>query len=129
MPDFRSERSATPDGQGIAKGRWAKAFDAYVRAVRPFTDPVVMPFARPLAQATTFDLVGFWVAWHTCGGFEGLQKNVGMSRSAVYRRISAFRTVFGEHPDTFRMPGVEINVEEFIRSAATQPGDPSKQES
>jgi hypothetical protein len=38
-----------------------------------------------------------------------------MSRSTIYRRISAFRAVFGEHPDLFEFPGVKVDVEAFVR--------------
>ena len=125
MPDFRAERSPSPDGQGVAKSAWARAWGAYVNAVRPVSkaiEPVVLPLMRPVAVATTFDLVGFWVAWHTCGGFEGLQTNLGMSRSGIYRRVSAFRTVFGEHPDTYQLLGVHVDVQEVVDAATTADG-------
>ena len=41
---------------------------------------------------------GFWLLWHVEGGFEGLQR-IGMSRSSIYRRISAFRKLMEVHPD------------------------------
>lgn len=121
VPDFRAERSPSPDGQGVAKGAWARAWGAYVDVFRPVAK-AMLPLVRPLAEARTFDLLGFWVVWHTCGGFEGLQTNVGMSRSGIYRRVSAFRTVFGEHPDTFRFPGVNIDVQEVVDAAAKAAG-------
>jgi len=52
------------------------------------------------------------------GGFEGLQKNLGMSRSSIYRRVSQFRAAFGEHPDVFEFPGVTVDVEGFLRDMA-----------
>ncbi|MFM9919149.1 hypothetical protein [Lacisediminihabitans sp. H27-G8] len=62
-----------------------------------------------------FDLFGFWLLWRLVGGFEGLQQNLGMSRSSVYRRISQFRASFGEHPDVYEFPGVTVDVEAFLR--------------
>jgi hypothetical protein len=59
------------------------------------------------------DLVGFWLLWHLEGGFAGLQE-MGMSRSGIYRRVQAFRTVFGAHPDTFDMPGVSIDLGAYL---------------
>lgn len=64
----------------------------------------------------TEDLVGFWLIWHLHGGYEGMRA-LGMSRSAIYRRITAFRRLFGEHPDVYRFPGVSINVEEYLAAA------------
>ena len=124
MSDFRSQRMPSPDGQGIAKGRWERAWDAYSKAVRPMTDPLskyMTPIAEPLARGATFDLVGFWFVWHTAGGFEGMQEQLHMSRSAIYRRISMFRRVFGEHPDVYRFPGVTIDLDAALRQQSAEP--------
>ena len=124
MSDFRSQRMPSPDGQGIAKGRWERAWDAYSKAVRPMTKPLdkyVAPLAEPLARGATFDLVGFWFVWHTAGGFEGMQEQLHMSRSAIYRRISMFRRVFGEHPDVYRFPGVTIDLDAALRQESAEP--------
>lgn len=121
MTDFRSQKMPSPDGQGIARSRWARAWDAYVKAVRPVSVSLVKPMTpliQVVARGATFDLVGFWFVWHTCGGFEGLQSQLGMSRSAIYRRVSMFRRVFGEHPDVFRFPGVEIDLDAFLAASS-----------
>jgi len=128
VSDFRAQRMPSRDGQGIAKGRWERAWNAYVKAVRPYTDPFAKPLAPlilPIARGATFDLVGFWFVWHTAGGFEGLQNQLRMSRSAIYRRISLFRTVFGEHPDVYRFPGVTIDLDEAIKTATPETPDAS----
>ena len=119
MSEVRAKRSPSPDGQGIAKGRFERAWDAYEGAVRPFTDPIakrLTPLLMPLARGATFDLLGFWVSWHMLGGYEGMQEHLGMSRSAVYRRITLFRKVFGEHPDVYRFQGITLDVEAFVRA-------------
>lgn len=119
MSEVRAKRSPSPDGQGIAKGRFERAWDAYEGAVRPFTDPIakrLTPLLLPLARGATFDLLGFWVSWHMLGGYEGMQEHLGMSRSAVYRRITLFRKVFGEHPDVYRFQGITLDVEAFVRA-------------
>ena len=119
MSEVRAKRSPSPDGQGIAKGRFERAWDAYEGAVRPFTDPIakrLTPLLLPLARGATFDLLGFWVSWHMLGGYEGMQQHLGMSRSAVYRRITLFRKVFGEHPDVYRFQGITLDVEAFVRA-------------
>jgi hypothetical protein len=119
MTDFRSQRMPSPDGQGIAKGRLEKAWDSYYRAVRPVTDPLskrLAPLLMPMARGATFDLLGFWMSWHLLGGFEGLQTHLGMSRSAVYRRIALFRKVFGEHPDVYRFAGIVLDLDTFLQA-------------
>lgn len=127
MADFRSQRMPSPDGEGKARGALRRAWDAYSATVRPLTDPWVAPLARPIAQGATLDLLGFWFAWHTCGGFEGLQSQLGMSRSAVYRRLALFRRVFGEHPDTFQFPGVSIDLEAVVAAGGDEPkGTPNE---
>ncbi len=85
----------SPDGRGVASSRWRRACDAYSSAVRSVAGPVVEPAVRPLAREMTYDLIGFYFAWHMYGGFDGLQQHMGMSRSAVYRRVSFFRRLFG----------------------------------
>lgn len=110
MADFRSERMPSPDGRGVASSRWRRAWEAY----RAVADPLVEPIARPIAREMTFDLVGFYFAWHMHGGFEGLQKSMGMSRSAMYRRVSLFRRVFGQHPDEYVMPGMGLDVAAYL---------------
>lgn len=52
--------------------------------------------------------IGFYVAWHAFGGFDGVQKAFGFSRSGMYRRLRAFRREAGLHPDEAVMPGVVI---------------------
>lgn len=120
MPDYRQQRSPSPDGEGNAKRHLQGAWDAYVKAVGPVSRTLAKPLSpvvRPLAQGATFDSIGFWFAWHTCGGFEGLQSQLGMSRSAIYRRISLFRTAFGAHPDSYQFPGVTIDLRAVVQSA------------
>jgi hypothetical protein len=65
-----------------------------------------------MAAPTMIDLTGFWVMWHLRGGFEGLRK-MGLSRSAIYRRVSAFRRATGMHPDEFVFPGITLDMREY----------------
>ena len=106
MSDFRSQRMPSPDGLGVARSRLQRAWDAYNKALAP----VLAPLTDPLARGVTFDLIGFYVAWHMHGGFEGLQRDLGMSRSAVYRRVSLFRRAFHAHPDEYVFPGLGLDV-------------------
>lgn len=120
MVDFRSERMPSPEGQGIARSRWQRAWEAYTGAVARV--PGVEPAARWVAGRVTLDLMGFWLTWHLEGGFEGLQR-LGMSRSAIYRRIALFRKAVGKHPDEFRLPGVTLDVEAYLRATRRPAGD------
>jgi hypothetical protein len=106
MSDFRSQRMPSPDGLGVARNRLQRAWDAYNKALAP----VLTPLTDPLARGVTFDLIGFYVAWHMHGGFDGLQRDLGMSRSAIYRRVSMFRRTFKAHPDEYVMPGLGLDV-------------------
>lgn len=117
--DFRSDRMPSPDGQGIARRAW----EAYASTVRKVATPAVEPVARYLAGRITSELAGFWLIWHLEGGFEGMQR-LGMSRASIYRRVSAFRKAFGQHPDAYTWPGVTIDVaayQEGIRKAKLPP--------
>ena len=58
MSDGRAKRSPSPDGQGVARRRLERAWDAYYGAVRPFTDPLsakLSPLLMPIARAKTRD--------------------------------------------------------------------------
>ena len=110
MVDFRSDRMPSPDGRGNAR----KAWDAYMKGI----DIAAGKIARPIARNMTFDLLGFWLAWHLEGGFEGLQRKetFGMSRSGIYRRIALFRLAMGKHPDEYMMPGVTLDLDAYWRA-------------
>ncbi len=128
MTDFRAQRSPTPEGNGNAAGRWRLAWEAYGRAANriagPVLRPVVEPVALVIAGRVVEDLVGFWLLWQLEGGFEGLQK-LGMSRSAVYRRIASFRKHFHEHPDDYVFPGVSLDVEAYLLATRSKRDTPA----
>lgn len=128
MADFRSERMASPEGEGRAKHALEDAWDAYYSANRAINKPLMgaFPWIKKMIRgqigSAAVDVFGFWLVWHLFGGFDGLQHHLGMSRSTIYRRIAAFRSVFGEHPDVYRFPGIELDVEAFVaRYADTAP--------
>lgn len=109
IEDFRSDRMESPEGRGLARRAW----DAYASSVSKVIEPAVTPFARKVATKQINDLFGFWLLWHICGGFEGLVERAGMHPSTVWRKVKRFRMVFGQHPDEFEMPGVELKVEDY----------------
>lgn len=119
MADFRSERMPSPEGEGRAKHALEQAWETYYDANAKANKPLyaALPFLKSLLRGYTasnvFDLFGFWVAWRLLGGFEGMQKQFGMSRSSLYRRIALFRRVFGEHPDVYEFPGITVDPAAF----------------
>lgn len=108
--DFRTNPMPSPEGHGAARKRFKRAWDAYTKVL----DPVVQPAAVVIGRSMTFDLMGFWLSWNLHGGFEGMQRDFKMSRSAVYRRVSAFRHATGQHPDDFKLPGVTFKVDQYL---------------
>ena len=98
----------SPEGKGIARRAW----DAYAAQVERLAGPAIEPLARKVAVPVLLDLMGFWLAWHLEGGFEGLQR-MGMSRASIYRRVSLFRRTMGVHPDEFRPPGISLDIEAY----------------
>lgn len=108
-PDFRSEPSESPEGQGRARRAW----DAYARTVSKPLEPV----AKMWARRATADVIGFWVLWHTYGGFEGLEQNYGMHKSTIWRKVAKFRMAFHAHPDEFVFPGITIDAPTFWAAA------------
>lgn len=105
----------TPEGEGNARDSYERAFDAYFAANKAVNKrlfgafPELRTLFRGQTNAKLFDLFGFWLMWRILGGFEGMQKYLGVSRSGMFRRIAAFRAVFGEHPDVYEFPGITID--------------------
>jgi hypothetical protein len=108
IEDFRLSPMESAEGRGIARRAW----EAYVAGVDKVTRPVIEPHAKNLGASMTVDLLGFWLAWHLEGGFEGLQR-MGMSRSAIYRRIKMFRQLYKVHPDEWVYAGVTIDLDAY----------------
>src|ERR1035437_7566217 len=117
MADFRARRMPSPEGRGIARAAW----EAYARAVNRTLGPPLRPMIRDVSTTVVADLIGFYVMWHLLGGFEGLRE-LGMSRSAIYRRVSAFRSAFGVHPDEADFPGINLDVAAYQQYCEAQGG-------
>jgi hypothetical protein len=124
MKDFRSERMPSSEGKGIARATFSKAISSLEEAAEETLWPIVKPFVHSL----TFDLFGFWLIWQLQGGFEGLQKPFseggwGMSRSAIFRRVSLFRRATGLHPDEYTIPGLELDLEAYWKASMERQAD------
>lgn len=124
MADFRSERMASPEGEGRAKAAVEGAWETYFKANKAANKalfaaiPGIKSLLRGYTSAQLNDLFGFWVLWRLLGGFEGMQKHLGASRSGLYRRIALFREVFGEHPDVYEFPGIIVDPVAFAKGMA-----------
>jgi len=116
--DFRADPSDTPEGKGRARQAW----DAYSKGVNAVAAPLLEPAINRWARSMTIDLMGFWLAWHLHGGFEGLVVG-GMHPSTVWRKVKRFRTAFGQHPDEFRFPGVTVDAKQYWEFARKRSAD------
>jgi hypothetical protein len=121
-PDYRSDRSESPEGRGIAYGRSAAFWNSLPESVRDsVTHDVDIPgssiddypaFVRDQVTSTVVEdaeLIGFWVAWHKAGGFGGLEA-AGWHRATIYRKIRRFRVRFGSHPDEHRFEWIKLDL-------------------
>jgi hypothetical protein len=121
-PDYRSDRSESPEGRGIAYGRSAAFWNSLPERVRDEvaheSDLTVSSiedypaFVRDQVTSTVVEdaeLIGFWVAWHKAGGFGGLEA-AGWHRATIYRKIRRFRVRFGSHPDEHRFEWIKLDL-------------------
>jgi hypothetical protein len=119
-PDYRADRSESPEGRGIAYGRFAAFWDSVPEHVRAEASqeatitsledsPALVrdDVARTVVEDA--ELIGFWVAWHKAGGFGGLEAG-GWHRATIYRKIRRFRARFGAHPDEYRYEWIKLDL-------------------
>ena len=119
-PDFRSDRSESPEGRGIAYGRraafWksvpdnvrAEAFrEASITSLEDYPGLIRDDVGRTVIEDA--ELIGFWVAWHKAGGFVGLEAG-GWHRATIYRKIRRFRARFAVHPDEYRFEWIKLDL-------------------
>src|SRR3972149_9193746 len=92
--DLRKQRSEAAEGSGRARRAW----EAYAEAVNRLRPQWVDNALKDLALRWSEEMLGFWVAWHLYGGFEGLRR-AGWSERTIYRRLKRFRLVFKNEPD------------------------------
>lgn len=111
--DFRAAPMPPPEARGKAKNGFQRAWHVYTEAL----SPVVEPAARVIGRELTFDLMGFLLTWQLQGGFEGMQRDLKMSRSSIYRLVSALPRVTGQRPDVFTLPGVKFDVAKYLAGA------------
>lgn len=117
MLDYRSEKMVSLEGEGVARGRFASYLE---RAPDGFFDlvdeglelidhlPEEPRFSQVASAIELSELVSFWLSWHLAGGFAGLE-SAGWNRSTIFRKIRRFRAAFGEHPDSYRFPWLQVD--------------------
>jgi hypothetical protein len=119
-PDFRSDRSESPEGRGIASSHFAAYWNSIPEAVRAELSrettvssieefPALIRDDAARAVVEDAELIGFWVAWHKAGGFTGLETG-GWHRATIYRKVRRFRARFGAHPDEHRFEWIKLDL-------------------
>lgn len=109
QPDFRSEKSESVEGKGIARDH----LHAYVESLDPsiaeiaFEQPE-LAFGPAWAKEQS-ELLGFWLVWHAVGGFEALGR-AGWNRATIFRKTRRFRAVFGVHPDEYSCDWIDLDL-------------------
>jgi hypothetical protein len=122
--DFRAEAMDTPEGKGLARGRYDDFMDHHLedlvdrfldwdnppRRITPLEeyDDVVRDHIAEVARADS-ELIGFWVAWHLAGGFAQLEAS-GWHRATIYRKLHRFRVEYGTHPDEYVFPYIKLDL-------------------
>lgn len=84
--------------------------------------PVVRPVAAHLAGQSVQRLLGFFLLWHSYGGFEGLLASRVISRAGIYAQRREFAEVFGVDVDEF-LPEVATALTVCKLAAAALPAD------
>ena len=120
-PDFRSDKSETLEGKGLALRAWETYADQVNRMAMPLIKPAMGKATKAYMASQVADLVGFWLMWHLHGGFEGLEE-LGMHRSTIFRKVKRFRTLFTVHPDEYQIPGVKIDPKKYIATVQKRQG-------
>jgi hypothetical protein len=133
--DFRTERSESPEGGGHARAAWndyhhplfddppSEAFGPALKGVDDFPDDVVQDIAERVVEDS--ELIGFWIAWHQAGGFANLQAG-GWARSTIFRRLRAFRTRYGVHPDEYRFDWIALDLAKTWQAGLRRVDDPDE---
>jgi hypothetical protein len=124
--DYRSARSESLEGSGLARARWKAFHDgveadvweeiSIAEADRATSDEVPWEALQEINDSVIeeSELIGFWVAWHLAGGFVELER-AGWHRATIHRKIRHFRTFFGTHPDEYRHPWLKLDLEKAWR--------------
>ncbi len=122
----RPSRNVSAEGGSRARSRWFAflgTLDPELLDISGALDP--SPFknrawrideadrkawAREVSEFS--EMIGFWVAWHSAGGFDQLE-NRGWHRATIYRKIKRFRDRFDAHPDEFDFNWISLDLDKL----------------
>lgn len=62
-----------------------------------FAVPVIGTIVKQASARKVQRLLGLWVMWHTCGGFNGLTEQNLFPRATLYQNLGEFQQLFGVH--------------------------------
>ena len=152
--DYRSDKSASIEGRGIARSRW-QAFQAEVpddvwadiyearceafgapppSSWEPGDPPEPEEFEDPQPEVLEemrrralerSELLGFYLAWHLAGGFANLQQ-AGWHRATLHRKIRRFRDHFGQHPDELFFPWLRLDLDKAWKEELAEMAHPQE---
>lgn len=64
--------------------------------------PLLTPLAKAYAGRRVLVMLGFWVAWHTMGGRQGLIESGLTSKAAAYKHEHEFLEMFGARVEAWQ---------------------------
>jgi hypothetical protein len=120
VPDYRRDKSDSPEGRGRARSRWQSFHDDLpidviedaFRTDRSTSLEDLDPDIRDDIAAAVLEqseLIGFWIAWHQAGGFANLERG-GWHRATIFRKLRRFRAAFGVHPDEYQFDWIRLDL-------------------
>ena len=120
-PDYRSDRSESPEGRGIAYGRSRAFWNALPESVRAelsheatLTVSSIEDYPAFIRDAVTSsvvedaELIGFW--WPGTRPADSGPRGSRVAPATIYRKIRRFRARFGSHPDEHRFEWIKLDL-------------------
>jgi hypothetical protein len=141
--DYRTDKMLTAEGRGLALARWEVFCDDELdqlvdealtgigptRLARPDDAETALRDELAVQARERSELIGFWIAWHSAGGFTQLERS-GWHCATIYRKARDFRDAFGMHPDEATFDWITLDLRPLWRAevlssvAPTVSGDP-----
>ncbi len=127
-PDYRNDKMLTAEGLGIAADRYEQFCDDELDGLVDDAEKIGFKPAHPPLHELDADirddiatrareeseLIGFWIAWHSAGGFRQLEAS-GWHRATIYRKTRDFRDTFKVHPDEATFEWITLDLRPLWR--------------